>query len=61
MKNVENEIKLCETKLQDEQEKIKKYKVIILGFGDEGDVDNRVEYLKRAILAKFIDTVKPVM
>lgn len=27
LKNVENEIKICETKLQDEQEKIKKYKI----------------------------------
>ncbi|XP_060562415.1 ubiquitin carboxyl-terminal hydrolase BAP1-like isoform X2 [Ruditapes philippinarum] len=27
LKNVENEIKLCETKLQDEEEKIKKYKI----------------------------------
>ncbi|XP_053377291.1 ubiquitin carboxyl-terminal hydrolase BAP1-like isoform X2 [Mercenaria mercenaria] len=27
LKNVENEIKLCEIKLQDEQEKIKKYKI----------------------------------
>lgn len=68
LKNVENEIKLCETKLQDEQEKIKKYKVHVpsklgkhLMLGLSGNEDMNVVSVIKKMLELTNRTLKVVL